>query len=35
MEYLKPKVVILGNLKELTGSGGNNNGDGWGYSKLA
>ena len=34
-EYEAPLMFEIGALDELTGSGGKNNKDGWGYSILA
>lgn len=33
-EYEVPTFVELGEITELTGSGGANNNDGWGYSEM-
>ena len=34
-EYEEPMIIELGELTDLTGSGGKNINDGWGYSKRA
>lgn len=33
--FEEPTVQVLGKMVELTGSGGNDNGDGWGYDNCA
>ena len=33
LEYIQPTVIELGDVCELTGSGGANNDDGWYYSR--
>ncbi len=35
LKYEKPAIVVLGCISELTGSGGQNNNDGWSWSRLA
>ena len=33
LPYEKPTIGVLGQMEELTGSGGNNNDDGWYWSR--
>lgn len=33
-EYKVPELIVLGSLEDLTGEGGANSDDGWGYSAM-